>query len=282
MGLPRSTYYYRLKPEVQARAAARLKQDLDVKDLIDRVHVEFPAYGYRKLHHELVRRGHCINGKRLRRIQRKYGLFAIQMRRWIRTTDSKHDRPRYPRLISPALAIVDLDQVWVADITYVRINTGFVFVAIVMDLCSRKAVGWAMSHRIDAELCVTALRCAIETRKPSPGCIHHSDQGVQYASEAYIELLNEWGFQISMSRKGNPYDNAAMERFMRTLKYEEVYLNGYETMADVQERLPYFIEDIYNRRRIHQNLDYLTPEEYECKIRSQRSSTPEPGPTPHI
>lgn len=280
MGLSRSTYYYRLRPEVQARAQLKLQEDLKTKDLIDRVHVEFPAYGYRKLHEELIRRGYLLNEKKIRRIQRKYGLFAIQLRRWIKTTDSKHNRPRYPCLLEPARAITDLNEVWVADITYVRIDTGFVFVAIVMDLCSRRAVGWAVSYRIDAELCVTALRRALESRKPLPGCIHHSDQGVQYASEAYIELLQEWKFEISMSRKGNPYDNASMERFMRTLKYEEIYISGYETMEDVEARLPYFIEEVYNKKRVHQSLGYLTPEEFERSIQTRRSLTQEPSQTP--
>jgi putative transposase len=274
MGLPKSTYYYRLKNE--SKAKLRELGDVKVKDLIDNVHIDFPVYGYRKLHKELLRRGHLINEKKIRRIQLKFGLFATQIRKWIKTTDSKHKLKKYPNLISPAMLLTDLNQVWVSDITYVRILTGFIFVAIILDLCSRKVIGWAISKRINAELAVMALKMAVETRKPDPGCIHHSDQGVQYCSEDYIELLTEWKFQISMSRKGNPYDNAWAESFMKILKYEEIYLSEYETYEDVVNRLPRFIEEIYNRKRIHSSIGYLTPEEFEWQIMKRKSETDQP------
>lgn len=269
MGLAKSTYYYRLRNE--SRAKLREVRDTEIKNLIDGVHIDFPVYGYRKLHEELRRRGHLFNEKKIRRIQGKFGLFATQVRKWIKTTDSRHKFKTYPKLISPAMMLTDVNQVWVSDITYVRIQTGFIFVAIILDLCSRKVVGWGISRRINAELAVEALKMAIETRKPDPGCIHHSDQGVQYCSGDYIELLTEWRFQISMSRKGNPYDNAWAESFMRILKYEEIYLSEYETYEDVVSRLPRFIEDIYNRKRIHSSIGYLTPEEFEWQIRKQKT-----------
>lgn len=277
MGLPKSTYYYRLKNEPKAKL--RLAQDLEAKDLIDSVHVKFPTYGYRKLHEQLIRMGHLFNEKKIRRIQKRFGLLAIQVRKWIKTTDSKHKLKKYPRLLSSAMLITDINQVWVSDITYVRIQTGFIFVAIILDLCSRRVVGWAISKRINAELAVTALKMAIEQRKPDPGCIHHSDQGVQYCSEDYIELLTEWKFQISMSRKGNPYDNAWAESFMRILKYEEIYLSEYETYPDVVDRLPLFIEEVYNRKRIHSSIGYLTPVEFEERVAKLKKSA-DPLPLP--
>ena len=268
MGLAKSTYYYRLKNEPKAKL--REETDAKVKDLIDNVHINFSTYGYRKLNKELRRRGVVINEKKIRRIQRKFGLFATQIRKWIKTTDSKHKFKKYPKLLTPALNITNVNEVWVSDITYVRVKTGFIFVAIILDLFSRKVIGWAISKRINAELAVNALKMALHNRKPDPGCIHHSDQGVQYCSEDYIELLTEWKFQISMSRKGNPYDNAWAESFMKIMKYEEIYLSEYETYEDVVNRLPHFLEEIYNRKRIHSSIGYLTPEEFEVRFMKQK------------
>jgi putative transposase len=273
-GIARSTYYYRKKTEPKRKE--RELEDHRLRDLIDSIHVKFPYFGYRKLIRELRRRGITVGVTRIRRIQAKYGLFAIKIRKFIRTTDSKHKLKVYPNLLRPPPELTGLDEVWTADITYVRILSGFVFVAVILDLCSRKVIGWAISKHIDEELVVAALRMAIEKRKPDPGCIHHSDRGVQYASRGYIELLEEWKFQISMSRKGNPYDNAWTESFMKILKYEEVYLVGYETYEDVVRRIPEFLEQTYNKERIHSAIGYLTPEEFEWEIKKKKVTT-EPG-----
>ena len=155
------------------------------------------------------------------------------------------------------------NQVWVADITYIRILTGFVYLAVVLDLFSRKVIGWALSEQIDAQLTLAALRMALEDRGPVKDCIHHSDRGVQYACHAYVRELQAAGMRISMSRKGNPYDNAAAESFMKTLKYEEVYLWDYQSVEDVKHRIPYFLQEVYNQKRLHSALGYVTPQDFE-------------------
>ena len=161
-----------------------------------------------------------------------------------------------------------INQVWVADITYIRIRKGFVFLAALLDRFSRKVIGWAISTRIDAEVCLAALKSALAKRKPPPGCIHHSDRGVQYACGEYVALLKEANLQISMSRTANPYDNAHMESFFKTLKYEEVNLADYQTYDDVVQRIPHFIEEVYNKKRLHSALGYLPPTEYEMAFQS--------------
>ena len=235
-----------------------------MRQQIERIHEEFPGYGYRRLVVELGRRGVCVNGKRIRRVMKKFGLKPITWRTFVHTTDSRHALPVYPNLIKNR-QVRAINQVWVADITYIRIRSSFVYLAAILDLYSRKIVGWAISKRIDTELCVTALQMALQTRR-ARGCIHHSDRGAQYASASYIALLRQYRLQISMSAKANPYDNAFMESFYKTLKYEEVHLWNYETYDDVIERLPFFIEEVYNRRRLHSSIGYLPPTEFEAAV----------------
>ncbi len=260
MNLARSTYYYRLKePPVTQR-----KDDADLLDVIEAIAVEWPRYGYRRMTEELndTHRIH-VNHKRVARIMRENGLQCrVKKKWWIQTTDSNHQFRIYPNRIK-RLAIKRINQVWVADITYIRLLTEFVYLAVIMDLFSRRIIGWALSRSLEAELACAALRMAIEERKPPHGCIHHSDRGVQYASQAYVDILKNAGLEISMSRKGNPYDNAAMESFMKTLKQEEVYLWDYRTMADAIERLPQFLEKVYNQKRRHSSLDYKSPVQFE-------------------
>lgn len=256
IGLSKSAYYYR--PTLTREIA-----DTELKDRIDAIHLEMPCYGYRRIREELKRQGLVVNSKRLRRVMREYGLLPVRPRAFVRTTDSKHGFPRYPNLLAEAAVPTKPNQVWVTDITYIRIRTGFAFLAVILDLYSRRAIGWSLSRRIDRHLALGALEHALRTRQPAPGCIHHSDQGVQYASTDYVEALEKAGLRPSMSRKGNPYDNAAAESFMKTLKYEEVYLENYETFEEVVEGIPEFLEEVYNKKRLHSALGYRTPEEFE-------------------
>lgn len=265
MGLSTSTYYNR--PKVSR--AVRDKRDADLRDKIEFVQAEYSAYGYRTVRIQLSRHYRLVvNEKRIRRIMRKYSLFQEVKRRFISTTDSNHKHPVYPNLLK-GLEVTGINQVWVADITYIRIMTGFVYLAVILDIFSRRVVGWALSKRIDHELTVSALKTAIAARNPAPGIIHHSDRGVQYACGDYVKVLNEDQFKISMSRTGNPYDNAFAESFMKTLKKEEVYLWEYESFTDVVERIPLFIETVYNRKRVHSGIQYLPPVEFEAILQDK-------------
>lgn len=265
MSLNPSTYYY--QPKVSR--AERDRRDADLRDKIEYLQAEFSCYGYRTLREQLQRQyGMVVNGKRLLRVMGKYNLFQEVKKRFIATTDSNHDHPVYPNLLK-SREVTGVNQVWVADITYIRIMTGFVYLAVVLDIFSRRVVGWALSKRIDHALTVTALRMAIESRDPAPGIIHHSDRGVQYACGGYVNALTERGFAISMSAAGNPYDNAFAESFMKTLKKEEVYLWEYESFTDVVERVPPFIESVYNRKRVHSGIGYLPPEEFEAILQDE-------------
>lgn len=262
MKLASSSYYYQPVTDLEAKQSS----DTLLRDHIERLQQDFPGYGYRRLGRQLRREGIVVNDKKIRRVQRKYQLFPIRWRSFkIATTDSNHNHKVYPNLLAEKI-VTGINQAWVADITYIRILKGFVFLAAMLDRYSRKVIGWAISQRIDAELCVAALSIALEQRQPQPGCIHHSDRGVQYACAEYITLLEQAQMQISMSRTANPYDNAHMESFFKTLKYEEVHLANYETYDDVVQRIPHFIEEVYNSKRLHSALGYLPPTEYEIAI----------------
>jgi putative transposase len=259
MNLPRSSYYYRSKtPETSSKQRA-------LTDRIEGIAEEFSRYGYRKVTAQLRREGLLVNHKKIQRIMRERGLGVKRRRRFVRTTDSHHPYPVYPNLIKEHVT-TGINQVWVADLTYIRITMAFVYLAVILDLYSRKAIGYALSDQIDTDLSLRALQMALQRRNPPAGVIHHSDRGVQYAAHEYIDVLRAYQFRISMSRKGNPYDNAAAESFIKTLKTEEVCLWEYQTMADVQRRLPYFIEDMYNQKRLHASLGYRPPVEYEAML----------------
>jgi transposase InsO family protein len=254
MQLPKSSYYYKPKPKpTENRLMAR------IEDLC----LQYPRYGYRRITRQLHREGDIVNHKRVARIMRENGWSCRPAKKkWVRTTDSKHGHRIYPNLVND-LKIDDINQVWVADITYIHILICFIYLAVIMDVFSRKVIGYALSRKIDTQLTLQALRMAIDARNQKPGCIHHSDRGVQYASTDYIKELNLYGFKISMSRKGNPYDNAYAESLIKTIKSEEVHMWEYRTIEDVQRRIPYFIEEVYNHKRLHSALGYRPPCEYE-------------------
>ena len=242
----------------------KAQADAELRDRIETIQAEFPYYGCRRVHQYLEQvMGLTVNEKRIARVMREFGLRALIWRGFkVRTTDSAHDHG-YAKNLLPGLTVDGPNQVWVADITYIRILTGFVYLAAILDLFSRKVVGWALSRRIDTELCLVALRQAVETRRPAAGCIHHSDRGVQYACRDYVHYLEDHELVPSMSAKGYCYDNAFAESFFKTLKAEEVYLKDYETYEDVLNGIPEFIDAVYNHKRMHSSLGYLAPEEFE-------------------
>lgn len=236
--------------------------EMEIRDQMQQAALEAPAYGYRRITSELQRRGFAVNHKRILRMMRQDNLLCVRRRRFMVTTDSRHNLPIYPNL-ARQMNLTAINELWVADITYIRLRTEFVYLAVVLDAFSRRVIGWALGRTLEAELAVTALRMALVERQPAPGLVHHSDRGVQYASFDYTGMLQQHKAIISMSRKGNPYDNAACESFMKTLKHEEVYRNEYRDFDEAHASLGEFLERVYNQKRLHSALGYLPPAEFE-------------------
>lgn len=249
----------------RCRGSSLLDGDVDLRDQIQRVALEWPQYGYRRITAQLRRDGLKANHKRVLRLMREDNLLCLRKKSFIRTTDSTHALRTYPNLV-PRLYLTGRDQLWVSDITYIRLWREWIYLAVILDAFSRRCIGWELDRHLRASLAVEALRMALNSREIKAGLVHHSDRGVQYASDEYTGLLKEQGILISMSRRGNPYDNARAESFMKTLKYEEVYLREYENMAEARERIGQFLEEVYNRKRLHSALGYVPPVEFEQSL----------------
>ena len=259
----RAGYYRFLKPVGESL------ETMELRDAIQKVALAMPTYGYRRITAELRRQNRVVvNRKRVLRIMRQDNLLCLRRRAFVRTTDSQHQLPVYPNLARD-LKVNGVNQLWVSDITYIRLLLEFVYLAVILDAFSRRVIGWALGRTLEADLAVSALRMAIADGRVEPGLVHHSDRGVQYASLAYTELLMEHGICISMSRRGNPYDNAQAESFMKTLKYEEVYRTEYLDFADARRRIGQFIDGVYNQKRLHSALGYRPPVEFERHLRAQ-------------
>jgi putative transposase len=243
--------------------------DVDLRDEIQRIALEWPSYGWPRISAELKRRGWEANHKRVYRILREDNLLCLRRRKFVMTTNSRHDWPIYPNL-ARGMVLTGIDQLWVADISYIRLETEFVYLAVVLDAYSRRVIGWALERTLEDELTIAALRVALERRIPAPGLVHHSDRGVQYASQDYTDLLKGRGIAISMSRKGNPYDNATCESFLKTLKYEEVHRQEYRDLAEARASIQHFLERVYNQKRLHSALGYRPPVEFEQQLQIPR------------
>jgi transposase InsO family protein len=249
-----------------------VEEEMEVRSTIQQIVLEHRRrYGYRRVTAELRRRGMLVNHKRVSRLMREDNLLAMQPRAFMVTTDSKHELEVYLNLAS-RMKLTGINQLWVADITYIRLKTEFVYLAVILDGFSRRVVGWALERTLATRLPKAALAQAIAERQPPPGLVHHSDRGVQYASNEYVQVLLEHQMIPSMSRPANPYDNASCESFMKTLKREEIYANNYVDLDHLRRNIEAFIEDYYNRCRLHSALGYQPPEEFEQQLESPVTS----------
>jgi putative transposase len=254
--------YYRWRNEREAQ-----DPDGKLRPIMQEIALEFPKYGYRRMTKELQRRELDINHKKVLRLMREEKLLVRKKRFKPITTNSDHGLQKYPNLIKN-LTITALNQAWASDITFIHLAREFVYLAVIMDLLSRRCIGWSISRNPDSELTLHALNMAIALRgeKNVVGCIHHSDQGVQYAAKAYVERLRQVSMRPSMGEKGNSYENAHAESFIKTIKYEEVHMNEYETIEDVYCNIGQFLEEVYNKKRLHSSIGYKPPIEFEQEV----------------
>jgi transposase InsO family protein len=263
-GVSRAGFYRSLEERMP------VEEDMEVRSAIQQIVVEHRRrYGYRRIAAELRRGGMLVNHKRVARIMHEDNLLAVQPRAFVVTTDSQHALEVYLNLAG-RMKLTGINQLWVADITYIRLHREFVYLAVILDAWSRKVVGWELDRTLAARLAIAALEKAIAERKPPPGLVHHSDRGVQYASDDYVRLLRKHEMIPSMSRPANPYDNASCESFMKTLKREEIYANEYQDLDDLRSSIETFIEQYYNRQRLHSALGYRPPEEFEQAAGSEK------------
>jgi putative transposase len=269
----RASFYRSLKERVP------LEESMEVRSTIQQVALEHRRrYGYRRVTAELRRRGMLVNHKRVARIMREDNLLAVQPKQFVTTTNSSHALEIYLNL-ARRMNLTGIDQLWVADITYIRLKTEFVYLAVILDAFSRRVVGWSLDRTLASRLATVALEMAIEARRPLAGLVHHSDRGIQYASGDYVAILKKHEMVPSMSRPANPYDNASCESFMKTLKREEIYANEYGDLDGLQNHLEEFIERYYNEKRLHSALGYRSPEEFEQQAAREREATTTIGAT---
>jgi transposase InsO family protein len=265
-GVSRASFYRSLEERMP------VEEEMEVRSAVQQVAVEHRRrYGYRRIAAELRRRGMMVNHKRVARIMREYNLLAVQPKPFVVTTDSRHKLEVYLNL-AKRMKLNGINQLWVADMTYIRLHREFVYLAVILDAWSRKVVGWELARTLAATLPMAALNKANLERQPPPGLVHHSDRGVQYASDDYVRILAQHGMIPSMSRPANPYDNASCESFMKTLKREEIYANEYQDIDDLRSHIEEFIDRYYNRQRLHSALGYRPPEEFE-KLAGQETAS---------
>jgi len=256
-GVSRPSFY-----RFEEADSPKVDRDMDLRDAIQRIALKWPSYGRPRITAELKRQGRKVGPNRVRRIMREDNLLCVRKRKFVVSTDSNHGRKVYPNLKS-AKELKGINQLWVADITYIRLEAEFVYLAVVIDAFSRRVIGWALDRTMENDLPIQALRLALEQRQRAPGLVHHSDRGSQYASHDYTDLLKARGCQISMSHKASPWENGGCESWLKTLKYEEVFRQEYRDLAEARSCLERFIEKVYNQQRLHAALGYRPPAEFE-------------------